>query len=375
MVQKISVYVRSKDTCPSAYYRLLQYLKEIKKNDTNIKVRTLLPPSIYKWYQNQKKNNQISKVLIEGIVYIIMVLRTSIFLFSDSFIYFPKIVIIQREVTPRYIPFIHYHLLRYLAKRRKLLWDFDDNIFESKEISVKERSLLINYSSSIIVISEYLKLLLPHKIHPKVILMPTTDGDMQNEDQKDLEKRRNVTYQQELRLIWVGTSGNLRYLHHIMNALDEASLLIKQRNNKQLILTVVCNKPLICNVQNLHIVNITWNKKIAIEEMKNAHVGIMPLINDTFALGKGGFKLIQYFSIGLPVIASAVGFNKEILNKHSGYLIDDLYSTSGWVKALLLYASDWETYSKKGNHAYSHWISNFSYKKNLEKWTYLLHNT
>lgn len=39
----------------------------------------------------------------------------------------------------------------------------------------------------------------------------------------------------------------------------------------------------------------------------------MPLIDDEWARGKCSFKMLQYFSAGIPVVASPVGMNNKIL--------------------------------------------------------------
>ena len=50
-------------------------------------------------------------------------------------------------------------------------------------------------------------------------------------------------------------------------------------------------------------------------------IGIMPLTEDRWTLGKGGYKLLQYMASGLPVAASPVGINREIVVEGiTGYL-------------------------------------------------------
>ena len=58
---------------------------------------------------------------------------------------------------------------------------------------------------------------------------------------------------------------------------------------------------------------IPWNEESETEELTRSDVGIMPLPDTPWEKGKCGFKLIQYMAAGLPVIASPVGVNSEIV--------------------------------------------------------------
>ena len=50
-------------------------------------------------------------------------------------------------------------------------------------------------------------------------------------------------------------------------------------------------------------------------------IGIMPLPDTDFARMKGGYKLLQYFSVGIPCVASPVGINQTIVKQgENGFL-------------------------------------------------------
>jgi glycosyltransferase involved in cell wall biosynthesis len=75
-----------------------------------------------------------------------------------------------------------------------------------------------------------------------------------------------------------------------------------------------------------------WSESSEVQAVQSFTVGIMPLQDDPWARGKCGYKLIQYMACGLPVVASPVGVNCEIVEHGlSGYLAT---SEAEWLSAL-----------------------------------------
>ena len=94
----------------------------------------------------------------------------------------------------------------------------------------------------------------------------------------------------------------------------------------------------------------------------------MPLEDNDFTRGKGGFKLVQYMSAGLPCIASNVGFNNYVVSEDMGCLVNN---NQEWIDAIISMCdkSVWEKLSKA---AYTNWHKKFSFEKNLDVWRNLI---
>jgi hypothetical protein len=80
-----------------------------------------------------------------------------------------------------------------------------------------------------------------------------------------------------------------------------------------------------------------WSEASEIVELQSMDIGIMPLPDEPWARGKSGYKLIQYMACGLPVVASPVGVNAEIVREDNGFLAT---TPDEWSQALDRLLSD-----------------------------------
>jgi glycosyltransferase involved in cell wall biosynthesis len=61
------------------------------------------------------------------------------------------------------------------------------------------------------------------------------------------------------------------------------------------------------------VTNVAWSLADEVSLFNTCDVGVYPLTDDEWSKGKCGFKAIQFMSCGVPVVASAVGVNREII--------------------------------------------------------------
>jgi glycosyltransferase involved in cell wall biosynthesis len=372
-MKKVSIYVENAWLTPSSYYRLTQYFQP-----SEARFHSVVPDCVYHWWHSLGKNG---RCLFSIPLYVLYIFRTLFFLIEDNLSISNGTVILARAIVPRRLPSLHKYLILRLAKRNKIVWELDDNILASKRISHADFHFYSKHSDIIVVSTDILLSLIDKRFAHKVKILPTTDGDFLGYDTEEVLLQRQSLYNEEIRLVWAATAVGLEYIQSIIPSLDDAAKALKELTGKKLTLHVVCNKPLQAESSCLEIVNIHWSREIAKKEIISSHIGLMPLPDTDFTRGKGGFKLIQYMSTAMPVIASAVGFNNEIVTDGVGYLINpsnDQTTNSPndqttWKEAIIELSSDWDNYAKMAKNAKDRYNMDFSFNKNKEFWKQLFY--
>lgn len=133
------------------------------------------------------------------------------------------------------------------------------------------------------------------------------------------------------RIGWIGTSSTWHaYVEPIMPMLTEAAAAFDAR-----ITAVGAGRPA---TQSPLLDNLPWSEDTEVALIQQMDIGLMPLDDSPWARGKCGYKLIQYMACGLPVIATPVGVNAEIVEHGvNGFLAE---TPADWRKALETLLSD-----------------------------------
>lgn len=362
-MKKVSVYVKG-DRNSTDYYRIYQYLDKLDGKYCRCVYRLQMGGTAYKkWMPVSDK-----PFYIKVVVYFYIYFRRLYGLMCD-WINPPHVLILHRSLIGRYVPYSFRFLLeKIVSKGTILIWDYDDQIIANGEVSQAVFNKCAKLATHVLVTHDYLKSLLPIAFQDKAIIIPTTDGDMYHLFTEALNKRRLEYLSKRVVLVWVATAGNMIFLESIIAVLDEVACLLRKSDGRELVLKVICNASLPCKCKNLIVENIPWTRTQAIQGMMDSHIGIMPLIDNEVTRGKGGFKLIQYLSIGLPCIGSNVGYNNVVISTECGFLVKN---ATEWKNAILELSNIalWKSYSISAFH---YWESHFSYERNLKVWRNLI---
>jgi glycosyltransferase involved in cell wall biosynthesis len=146
-------------------------------------------------------------------------------------------------------------------------------------------------------------------------------------DRYQIKERNGESF----RIGWIGSPVTAPYLGLVRLALDE---VIKKTGARLLLVGVGDQDPLPGIPKDV----LPWSEENEVAHIQSFDVGIMPLPDGPFERGKCGYKLIQYMACGLPVVASPVGVNRQIVQQGvTGFCAS---SQEEWAEALVRLARE-----------------------------------
>ncbi len=247
-------------------------------------------------------------------------------------------VVIEYELLP-FFPVVFEHWLTWRGCR--LIVDYDDALFHQydqhanpwvRRLFGGKIAAVMRLADTVVVGNSYLGDYARHAGARRVEIIPTV---------VDLARYPTPLPGGDSAVFtigWIGSPSTARYLRDIAPALAEVC------KNGWARVCLIGSGPI--DLPGVPVEVLPWCDETEVEEMRRFDVGIMPLPDEPWARGKCGFKLIQYMACGLPVVASPVGVNAEIVEPGiNGWLASTL---DEWVSALRKLAVDRDLRIKMG---------------------------
>lgn len=250
-------------------------------------------------------------------------------------------IFVLREATPIGPPVFEWICTHILKK--KLIYDFDDAIWIEQ---ASKSNAIVKFVKAVWKVKHICKWAYKVSVgnrylydyasvyNKHVVLNPTC---------VDTERKHNTLKDQSIRtdnivIGWTGSFSTLEFLDEIVAVLQE---LEKKYHFSFL---VIADQDPALPLKNY--IFKKWEEDTEIEDLLQCNIGLMPLIDSEFTKGKCGFKIIQFLSLGIPVVASPIGVNAQIIDeKVDGFLCQ---SKAEWFDALEKLLTDTELRTSMG---------------------------
>lgn len=207
----------------------------------------------------------------------------------------------------------------------KMIFDYDDAIMHS---ATKPESRLTNHfrlfkrtagmMDVMIAGNEYLAGY-ARRYCKQVHILPT-GLDTRAYEVHDLQKTRD-----DIHLVWIGSQSTLKYLAELRPVLEQIG-----RTQKNVVLRIIADK--FFELEHMRVQKHVWSLDKEVSDLVECDIGLSPLPDNPFTRGKCGFKILQYFAAGLPVIASPVGVNEKFIKESNAGLLAS--NISEWKDAI-----------------------------------------
>lgn len=322
-IQNIVYYPKYGIKSPSYRIRLYSYKSYLEKQNFKVITKELFDEQFYNERIFHTKTNNFK-------IFYFYILRILDLLFRKK----PYIAIIHIETLP-FIPFLAELIL--MLRKIPYIIDIDDAVYY--RFSNKNKILLMldllkfklmAKNASGILAGNYFHYDFFTNFNKNVFYFPTLIDFNKYNDFEKYNKHKNFT------IVWIGTPSTTHYLKKLIPVINN----IKKIRNLDIKLIGADEK----KIKNLKYIKIDWNENTEIKEISRCHIGIMPLTNTKWEKGKCAYKILQYMALKLPVIASPVGVNKEIIvDRENGMLAN---SEDEWYKKIINLIDD-KNLSKK----------------------------
>jgi glycosyltransferase involved in cell wall biosynthesis len=232
-------------------------------------------------------------------------------------------VILEKELFP-FLPAFAERVLNAVGVGYVV--DYDDALFHRYDqhsnplvrwILGRKIDAVMRHSAVVVAGNDYLACRARNAGAPRIEVVPTVV------DTERYQLRKHGSKEQ-LIVGWIGSPKTSKYLKPL--------LPIFEKLKKEMPVRFVAVGARAEDFSGTQVEAQPWSEESEIESIQQFDIGIMPLEDSPWERGKCGYKLIQYMGCGIPVVASPVGVNREIVIPEENGLFAD--NAEEWLLAL-----------------------------------------
>lgn len=316
-VSKVFVFCKYSRKGASSRLRTLQFLPYIKDSGLDFSVSYLFDDEYLGSLYSGKKISKVKilKYYLKRFFRVLSGLRGRVFW-------------IEYELFP-YMPAVFERFLRLVGIR--YIVDYDDAVFHNYDISKSKLvrfflshkiNVVMRYSYCVIAGNSYLAEKAKRAGAKNVVIIPTVIDIDRYCFAKKMEKQSIV-------IGWIGSPSTQKYIIALANVFKILADLVEFK-----LLLVGASPDIVKSLPGVDVKVESWSEASEVESIQSMQIGIMPLPEGPWEKGKCGYKLIQYMACGVPVVASPVGVNVEIIESSGSGVTAE--TESEWVQELLL---------------------------------------
>lgn len=267
------------------------------------------------------------------------------------------IVIAQKPVLPHVFPLFE-RLLHGL--KIPFVFDLDDALFV-RDRNPKILPAILERAAAVTVGNDFLRRYAAC-FNPRCHLIPSSV------DLSQFEPKKQFSSDGIIHLGWIGSRSSWAHLNALRGPLEN---FLEKEKKAQLILMADRLPPEWHSLARSGRAEFhRWSLDTEKSWLARFDIGLAPLLPGPWSEGKCGYKLVQYLAQGLPVIASPVGVQSEMVHEgKNGFLAATPQEWKSKLSLLISKKEDWEKMGRTSRHLAE---QNYSLAKQAQKFKSLL---
>ncbi|GFZ87532.1 glycosyltransferase family 4 protein [Dyella caseinilytica] len=327
---KVLLFSKYSRRGPSSRLRSLQYLPLLREYGIDVQVHALFPDEYLEELYRGSPSASWSRAWWHGMQRIMQLLRRSehdlAWIEGELFPYLPSWIesALARSVVPYVVDYddalFHKYDLSHSPLVRRLLGRKIDQVMRS--------------ATCVIAGNGYLAARALQAGAMRIAIIPTV---------VDEQRYTAVSHKADKQPVigWIGSPSTEHYMLDNRDVLDRVCAKYGAR-----LLLIGPHTEVAKQFSGVVPEVVAWSEDSEAAMISRMDIGIMPLRDGPWERGKCGYKIIQYMACGLPVVASAVGANSDIVRHgENGFLAED---SPAWEERLGQLITDWSLRLRMG---------------------------